>query len=105
LLTSKNFETGEASNSKESTQKKLEEIVLDLRNLQENFDVTADATKCTKIKQSHLPLYKAALAHTTHDRSQNKNYIFERIFSGGLRWVNRTHVLFAAKLGVMSVDT
>jgi hypothetical protein len=49
-------------------QKKLEEIVLDLRNLLENFGVTADATNCTKIKQSHLHLYNAALAHRTHDR-------------------------------------
>lgn len=57
MLTNKSSETGEVLNDKEITQKKLEEIMLDLRNLQENFDVRADATKCRKIKQSHLPLY------------------------------------------------
>lgn len=41
--------------------------MLDLRNLQENFDVSADATKCTKIKESRLPLYKAALVHRQRD--------------------------------------
>ena len=78
----------------------------DQKNLQENFDVTADSTNCTKIKQSHLPPYKAAMAHRTNytDRKIIIKFL-SGLFSRGVRWVNRTLVLFAAKLGVTSVDT
>jgi len=61
--------------------------VLDLRNLQENLYVSADATKRKKIKQSRLPIYKAALAHRQHDTDREIKIkflsgYFQQVYAG-----------------------